>query len=311
LKPTIEAKTIRVRLYRHDPETDSGPRYEDYEVPYRPRMRVMDALDFIHEDLAVDFGYRWLCGSKKCGTCALKVNGTPKLACWEPAEAEMTVEPLDNLPVVRDLVTSREPYEEFLLRLKPTLQRAKDYAAFPEPLTAVQMEPGARLRECIQCLACHSVCPVVEQGDTGFAGPALLVQLAELAQDPRDEADRGSLAAKEAQVFKCVSCYACESVCPTGIPIVHDAIEPLKRLAGREGGEAGARRAANFLELVKTRGRIDGALLALKTKGLGLDEIKLATRMMRSGKIDLRKILLGRSDAGTGDLRKTLEASEK
>lgn len=311
LKPTTDPQTVRVRLFRYDPAADSAPRYEDYAVPYTPRMRVMDALDYIYEDLAVDFGYRWLCGSKKCGTCALKVNGTPKLVCWEPAVAQMTIEPLDNLPVLRDLVTSRDPYDEFLARLRPTLQREKEYTAFPEPLTAVQMAPTAHLRECVQCLCCHSVCPVLKQPDTGFAGPALLVALSELAQDPRDDLDRAALAAKEAQVFKCVSCYECERVCPTDIPIVHDAIEPLKRLAFREGSEAGARRAAGFLELVKSRGRVSGALLALKTKGLGLDELKLAMRMVRSGKINLKETLFGEAAPGAEAIRKTYDASEK
>ena len=65
----------------------------------------------------------------------------------------------------------------------------------------------------------------------------------ELAQDPRDEADRARLADEVAQVFKCVSCYECERVCPTEIPIVSEAIQPLKRLVYRRGEAAGARRA--------------------------------------------------------------------
>ena len=112
-KQTTEPEKVRVRIYRFDPETDREPRYESYEVPRTPRMRIMDVLDYIHEIKEVDFGYRWLCGTKKCGTCAVNVNGSPKLACWEEAEPEMTIEPLSNLPLVRDLVTSRDPFEAF------------------------------------------------------------------------------------------------------------------------------------------------------------------------------------------------------
>lgn len=309
--PTTEPEIVRVRIRRYDPATDSAPRYESYEVPYKPSMRIMDVLDYVYENLAVDFGYRWLCGSKKCGTCAMNVNGTPKVVCWEPAEADMTIEPLNNLPLVRDLVTSRDGYDAFLARLAPTLQREKEYTAFPEALTAVDMAPTAHLRECIQCLCCHSVCPVLQQPDTGFAGPALLVALAEMAQDPRDDMDRASLAGKEAQVFKCVSCYECERVCPVDISIVHDAIEPLKRLAYAEGTEPGAHRARTFLELVKSRGRVNGAVLALKTKSIGLDELKLAVRMLRRGKIDLAETFLQQSSSGADAIRKTYEESEK
>lgn len=310
-KQTTESDRIRVRLYRFDPGVDEAPRYDSYEVARTPRMRVMDVLDHIYEREAVDFGYRWLCGSKKCGSCAVKVNGTPKLACWEEAEAEMTIEPLANLPVVRDLVTSRDGYEAFLARLAPMLVRKAEYAGFPEPLTALQFAPTVHLRDCIQCLACQSACPVLAQPDSGFAGPALLVALSELAQDPRDGADRARLAGEVAQVFKCVSCYECQRVCPVEIPIVSEAIEPLKRLAYRAGAVPGAKRARFFLENVKARGQVNAAALALQSKRFDLNSLRLAWRMVLRGKIDLAAAFFKRRSPGADAIRKTYEATEE
>jgi len=302
---------VRLRLYRFDPAVDSAPRYETYEVPHKPRMRIMDVLDYVHEDLAVDFGYRWLCGSKKCGTCAVNVNGSPKLACWDEAEPQMTIEPLNNMQVIRDLVTSRDPYEAFLAKLSPTLVRKVEYKGFPEPLTAIQFAPTAHLRDCIRCLACQSVCPVLKQPDSGFAGPALLVALSELAQDPRDGGDRARLAGEVAQVFKCVSCYECERVCPVDIRIVGEAIEPLKRLATQAGVVAGARHARAFLNTVKARGYLNATSLALKTKGLTLDALRVALRLVPRGKIDLGKAFLKRAAPGAKIISKTYESSEQ
>jgi len=307
-KQTTEPNKVRVRIYRFDPETDREPRYESYEVPRTPRMRIMDVLDYIHEIKEVDFGYRWLCGTKKCGTCAVNVNGSPKLACWEEAEPEMTIEPLSNLPLVRDLVTSRDPFEALLARLSPLVVRKRDYPGFPEPLSEQDMAPTAHLRDCIQCLACQSACPVLQQPDSGFAGPALLVALSELAQDPRDEADRARLADEVAQVFKCVSCYECERVCPTEIPIVSEAIQPLKRLVYRRGQAAGARRARTFLDVVKTRGRAEAAPIALKTKGISLNALRLAFRLMRRGKLGLADIFPKRPSPGMEAMRKTYQS---
>jgi fumarate reductase (CoM/CoB) subunit B len=306
LKPTTEPDQVRVRLYRFDPAVDRAPRYEAYEVPHTPRMRIMDVLDHIHENLAVDFGYRWLCGSKKCGTCAVNVNGSPKLACWEEAQPEMTIEPLSNTQVIRDLVSSRDAFEALLARLSPMLVRKVEYPGFPEPLTALQFAPTAHLRDCIQCLACQSVCPVLKQPDSGFAGPALLVALSELAQDPRDAGDRARLAGEVAQVFQCVSCYECERVCPVEIPIVGEAIEPLKRVVYRAGAVAGARHARAFLEVVKARGYLNPAVLALKTQGVGLNALRLVPR----GKIDLGKAFLKRPGPGAKGIGKTYESSE-
>jgi fumarate reductase (CoM/CoB) subunit B len=308
-KPSTEQDTVRVRIRRFDPDHDREPRYESYDVPRSPRMRIMDALDYIHEQLAVDFGYRWLCGSKKCGSCAVKVNGSPRLACWEEAEPDMTIEPLDNMPVVRDLVTSRDPYEKFLAELSPVLARNKEYPGFPEPLTDLEMAPTAHLRECIQCLCCQSVCPVLDQGDTGFAGPALLVALSELAQDPRDGADRAQLADGVAHVFQCVSCYECERVCPAEIPIVSEAIEPLKRLAVRSGKSAGSRRAQAFLQVVKERGHANAILITLKTKGVSLGGLRLAFRMVRTGKLRLADAFFGRRSSAIGTISETLRSN--
>jgi len=310
-KPTTEPGKVRLRLYRFDPAVDSAPRYEAYEVPHTPRMRIMDVLDYVHENQAVDFGYRWLCGSKKCGTCAVNVNGSPKLACWEEAELEMTIEPLSNMQVIRDLVTSRDGFEAQLARLSPMLVRKVEYPGFPEPLTALQLAPTVHLRDCIQCLACQSVCPVLKQPDSGFAGPALLVALSELAQDPRDGGDRARLAGEVAQVFQCVSCYECERVCPVEIPIVGEAIEPLKRLVYQAGVVAGARHARAFLDVVKTRGYLNPTRLALKTKGLSLNALRLALRLVPRGKIDLGQALLQRPAPGAKVIGKTYESSEE
>jgi succinate dehydrogenase/fumarate reductase iron-sulfur protein len=309
-KPTTELDVIRVSLFRFDPETEAEPRYESYEVPHVPRMRVMDVLDYIHETLAVDFGYRWLCGSKKCGTCAVTVNGTPKLACWEEAEPVMTIEPLNSLPIIRDLVVSRDPHQDGLAKLQPLIVRTEPYSGFPEPLSATDMAPSYHLRDCIQCLACHSVCPVLQQPDTGFGGPAQLVALAELALDPRDGADRATIAEEVTKVFKCVSCYECERVCPTHIPIVGEAIEPLKRLVYRRGKAAGAQRARVFLDVVKVHGHANPTKVAVKTKGVRLADLGLAARMVRRGKIKLGDAFLKRPAAGAAALRNTLEASE-
>lgn len=308
---TTEPDKVRVRLYRFDPATDRAPRYDSYEVPRTPRMRVMDVLNYIHEDMAVDFGYRWLCSTKKCGTCAVNVNGSPRLACWEEAESDMTIEPLSHLPVVRDLVTSRDPFEASLATLSPMIVRKTEYAGFPEPLTAIDMAPTDHLRDCIQCLACHSVCPVLDQPDSGFAGPALLVALSELAQDPRDGEDRAGLASEVAHVFKCVSCYECERVCPAEIPIIREAIEPLKRLACSVGTAPGAKRAVVFLDVVKERGYANPSLVALKTKGISLNVLRLALRLLRRGKLNLMDTFVKRPSPGAKSIRKTYEANEE
>jgi succinate dehydrogenase/fumarate reductase iron-sulfur protein len=303
-------ETIRARIFRFDPATDRAPRHDTFEVPRAPRMRVLDVLDYVYETLAEDIAYRWYCGVKKCGMCAVTVNGSPALACWEAAQPEMTIEPLKHLPVVRDLVTERAPYEELLARLHPLLARKDEYAGFPEPLTRGQMAPAAHLRDCIQCLACYAVCPVLDQADSGFAGPATLVALAELALDPRDGADRAEPAEEITHVFKCVSCYECERVCPAEIPIVSEAIEPLKQLVYRRGEGAGAQHARVFLEVVKKYGQLNAPRLVLGAKGLSRESLRTGLRLVLRGKVDPVRTLFKRPPDAAKTVRELYESSE-
>jgi succinate dehydrogenase/fumarate reductase iron-sulfur protein len=196
-------------------------------------MRVLDALEALREDLGHAVAYRWLCGVKKCGMCAMTVNGKPALACWEPAVAEMTIEPLGGFPIIRDLVVDRDEHDQKALTLDLFLQRPADrsYPGFPEPLTAAQMERAATMMNCIECLMCVSVCPTVGEK---FLGPAALVQLARWAFDPRDGADRAAYALYGG-VGTCADCGDCTTACPAKIPIKEMAMAGLREICAREG----------------------------------------------------------------------------
>ena len=71
---------LTVRIRRSDPADPSSSRLAEYRVPYQPRMRVLDVLNHLAENDAPDLAYRWFCGSKMCGTCALRLNGREVLA---------------------------------------------------------------------------------------------------------------------------------------------------------------------------------------------------------------------------------------
>ena len=107
--------TVRVRRFEEGRAFD----LQEFRVPYQKWMRVLDALNWIAENKAPDLAYRWFCGTKMCGTCAVRMNGREVLACWEAVEPDMTIEPLRNLPVIRDLVVDRGPFERKVASLEP------------------------------------------------------------------------------------------------------------------------------------------------------------------------------------------------
>ena len=286
-------------------KTDGSNRYDTFNVPYRKWMRVLDALNWIAENAATDLAYRWICGSKMCGTCAVRMNGREVLACWEAVEPEMTIEPLRNLPVIRDLVVDRAPFENKVARLEPWIERPDAYPGFPEPLSHKQMKDASKALDCIGCMCCYSACPVIGLGDlTDFAGPAPLVQLGQTALDPRNSPAKVARSLALTGIFNCVSCYKCEEVCPAAIPIVSRVIEPLKAKAAQLVPEmAGHARALR--RIVAARGRVDPGALVLSVQGLrALTRLPRIVRLFLRGKINPLRTLFGTKTAAAEPARR-------
>lgn len=300
--------SIDINIRRFDRDA-GGERYQRFKVPYRKSMRVLDALNWIAEHEATDLAYRWNCGSKMCGTCGLRMNGREVLACWEAVEPAMTIEPLRNLPVIRDLIVDRAAYEDKVARLEPWIERATPYAGFPEPLTHKQMKDSSKALDCISCMCCYSACPVIGLGDlTAFAGPAPLVQLAQTALDPRNDPHKVRRSLALTDIFNCVSCYKCEEVCPAAIPIVSRIIEPLKAKAAELlPGMAGHSLALRAI--VAARGRVDPAALVLRVQGLrALLNLPRIVRLLVRGKINPIRTLVVIKTAAAAPARRLLRA---
>lgn len=285
--------SITVKIRRFD-RSDGVAAYQEFTVPYRKWMRVLDVLNHVAEHDAPDLAYRWFCGSKMCGTCAVRMNGREVLACWEAAEPVMTLEPLRNLPVVRDLVVDRAPYENKVASLEPWIERATPYPNFPEPLNHKQMKDASKALDCIGCMCCYSACPVIGLGDqTNFAGPAPLVQLGQTALDPRNDPEKVKRSLAETGIFNCVSCYKCEEVCPASIPIVSRIIEPLKaKTAQLIPGMA--KHSLALRDIVASRGRVDPSALILRVQGYRvLSKLPRAIQLLVRGKINPFKTFFG------------------
>jgi fumarate reductase (CoM/CoB) subunit B len=249
-------KEISARIYRFDPENDTEAHFDSFTVAVHEGARVLHVLHAIHDTLDPTLSYRYSCGSGQCGSCAVRVNGEPVLACMEEAKNNITIEPL-HLAVKKDLVVDLLPTLETIAFLKPA-----DTTKMPTKSDIDLIKP---LRDCIECLCCVSVCPAMDV--TVFLGPTAMRQEMRLALDPRDHGDRIIDAVREG-LFTCTSCQACWKACPKNIEIPSKAIEKLRALANRRGftlpkhqevaalikdtGRSVGRTEPTFMELVNT-----------------------------------------------------------
>jgi hypothetical protein len=95
--------TIKLEIFRYHPDRDSEPRFQSFDVPYRKDWVVLDAINWIKDNVDGSLTYRWSCRMGVCGSCGMMINGTPKLSCAaflkDYFPDPIRVEPLNNFPV--------------------------------------------------------------------------------------------------------------------------------------------------------------------------------------------------------------------
>ncbi len=205
---------LRLKIRRESEEGNSY--YESFQVPYQEGMTLLTALQIIKEEMDPSLSFRHFCRAGICGTCAVMVNGFPKLACKEQMlpyalfGEEVIVEPLKNFEVIKDLVVNNEKVIEKIKGLRLWIkEKTKDPRIPPE--ISKKVENSA---DCILCLSCQAYCPQVLEDK--YAGPLFFAKLYRLYEDPREEEKdlRAYQAIKEGNLYHCLSCNKCNLVCP-------------------------------------------------------------------------------------------------
>ncbi|MBI4020042.1 MAG: 2Fe-2S iron-sulfur cluster binding domain-containing protein [Candidatus Aenigmarchaeota archaeon] len=220
-------KEIKVKVFR----SEAG--FREYDVPYTERMRILDLLFYIQRNLEGSLAFRWNCREGICGSCAMRVNGRPVLACKEEVKGnEITVEPLKVFPVVKDLVTDRaEIYiKEKTLQLHFIGEKSGGFYKISE----AEIKRASEFRKCIDCLICHDVCHANRE-KLDYTGPRNLVKVMAQQLHPRNTLDRVPLL-EGAGVNFCNVTRCCQQVCPQEIHITTNGIIPLKEAFISEKG---------------------------------------------------------------------------
>src|SRR6476469_9851234 len=119
-------KTVILNVYRANARKDDSLRYDTFEIPVQRWMTVLDALLFAKSYSDSSIGIRYSCRMASCGSCGMKINGIPRLACYtkvsELDSSVITCEPLGNFPIIRDLVTDFTQFFKHHKNLEPFIQ---------------------------------------------------------------------------------------------------------------------------------------------------------------------------------------------
>ncbi len=290
----MSAYTLKVRRYQPEAEEDDkrGAYWETFDVELDPTLSVLDGLLQAKNDKDGTLAVRCSCRAAICGSCGVKINGQSTLACktqlGEAAEeaarmarngggeAEIVVEPMGNMPVIKDLVTDMESthWTKFR-RVTPWLLPSGPPPEREYIVPAESMVDVTQSVACIQCGACVSSCLSME-ADPDFIGPAALAKAYRFVGDPRDGQTTErlyDLANDPHGMYDCTHCFSCIDACPKGVAPMNQIMR-LRRLAGDDHGIRDVNNGHNhemaFVKNIKKKGTLDESLLLQESYAPGV-----------------------------------------
>jgi len=274
-----EQFTLKMR--RYDPESGEAPYWDEHTIELEPHRSVLEGILQARDRFDGSIGIRCSCRQAICGSCGIRVNGEPALACHTHLDAAkrgakdgvIEIEPMGNMPVLKDLIVDMDAVHwkkiqrvtPWLLAKQPVPER--EYLVPKESMVDVTQSMA-----CIQCGACVSDCLAMEV-DPGFIGPAALAKAYRFVGDPRDDQqfERLEDLAQDPQgIFDCTHCFKCVEACPKGVNPMGQIMR-LRRIAigdhhivDKNNGE---RHEAAFTSLIKDNGLLWEAELVPRSYG--------------------------------------------
>jgi succinate dehydrogenase / fumarate reductase, iron-sulfur subunit len=287
-------RDVALKIWRVD---ENGEReLKTYEVEAPEWACLLDVLDIIKDRHDGTLAYRKSCRMMICGSCGMRMDGRAILACKERMKPIVesghvpVISSMGNLPIVKDLVVSMDPFWDKIRAIKPWLDPGYDEAPERERIVSQQqMNVIAKESLCIMCGCCVSECNAME-ADPDFRGPAALAKGMRFVGDPRDhvEVERLNELNDEHGIWDCTRCYFCNERCPKGVD-PRDAIAKLgaESIKHDIDWDLGAKHAKWFITSTKTTGWLRETELVPKTQGIlgALKETKFALALARRGKV--------------------------
>ena len=297
---------VKLKVKRTDP-ADGQTSYSQYEIDAPESTTLLDALIQVREYEDGTLGLRCSCRSAICGSCSMRVDGRARLACRAKVIAitrgdenhELVVEPMGNMPVIKDLVVDMESFWSKMRQVEPYIQPA---GAPPEceefRVSNESMLDLTHTMNCIMCGACVSDCTVLEV-DKNFIAPAALAKAYRVAADPRDDKEHERLEkySEYGGIWDCTRCNMCVEVCPKGVAPMNRILQ-LREMAIEAGikNNAGARHTAIFTKSIEDGGRLNEIWMLPGSVGMFnvgrlTKEMPGALKMARAGKLPISQVI--------------------
>lgn len=285
----------KIFIKRYDPESAEEAYIQGFNIDIPKNATVLEALIKIKEDQDGTLTFRKSCRSAICGSCAVTVNDVAVLAChtqldtvnW--GEKNIHIEPLGNMPVIKDLVVNFYPFWHEIEKTMPWLEPKEEPVEKENIVTREEAGELDEVANCIMCGCCFGDCSIRETDDN-FMGPAALAKGWRFVADVRDSIrrERLELLSEDCNVWDCTRCNLCIDRCPKEVRPM-DQIIKTRQEAVKAGivDNKGVRHIMAFKSDIKNHGKLNETTMPLKTVGVlrALGMIPMALRMQMKGKV--------------------------
>ena len=317
--------TLKIR--RYTPESGEAAYWQEFRVDLDGKRSVLDGILQAKDREDGSIGIRCSCRAAICGSCGVRVNGRPALAChthldeaartamgtgWNPPDegqqkpAVISVEPMGNFPVLKDLIVDMDAVHwKKIQRVTPWLINKEPIPEREYVVPRESMIDVTQAMACIQCGACVSDCLSMEV-DPLFIGPAALAKAYRFVGDPRDGKHYQrlkDLSEDRHGIYDCTHCFNCIEACPKGVAPMSQIMR-LRRIAGAdydiEDRNNGHRHEKAFVKNIERNGLLHEADLLPDSYGGKfhpravpelIDSLPVITRALQRGKVTPAKAL--------------------
>jgi succinate dehydrogenase / fumarate reductase iron-sulfur subunit len=269
----------------------STPQVQSYALEVDPGNTILDCLNRIKWEQDGTLAFRKNCRNTICGSCSMRINGRSALACKENVGSEVerfspnaeipeiTIAPMGNMPVIKDLVVDMKDFWSHLKAVDPYVSTAA--RQIPEREFLQSPEERAKLNQtgnCILCGACYSECNAREV-NPDFVGPHALAKAYRMVADSRDDRTQSRLDQYNvgtSGVWGCTRCFYCNSVCPMEVAPLDQISKIKNEILERQDVELtrSIRHRRTLISLVKQGGWIDERLFGLQVVANNFRDIK-------------------------------------
>ncbi len=221
-------KIVEFKISRFNPEKKNHY-FSTFKVPIRKGTTILDALMYIKDNLDESLTFRHSCRMGICGSCAVNIDGKPMLACYTQVlhlESDaLAIEPISNLPIIKDLVVDIEPFFDQYKKTKTVLIKPEEDFKKPDEFvqSPAELKKFWDLTLCIKCSICYSACPAII--DEKFLGPASLTANYRFVADSRDQGCPGRLKPMADNIWLCTQCNSCTLFCPKLVGCANALVE--------------------------------------------------------------------------------------